>query len=76
VQEQLNGHNYTLGGEGYSIDETWYPIHIKTVYSSLQIMVPEQHCYYTVVIDLRKKTVLKIMPDVIPYVPPELNNST
>jgi hypothetical protein len=39
-------------------------------------MVPEQHCYYTVVIDLRKKTVLKIMPDVIPYVPPELNNST
>jgi hypothetical protein len=39
-------------------------------------MVPEQHTYYTILIDLRQKAVLKILPDVLPYVPPGLNSTT
>jgi hypothetical protein len=76
VQEQLKGYNYTIGGGGYYIEERWYPVYVKKVYPSVQIMVPEQHTYYTILIDLRQKAVLKILPDVLPYVPPGLNSTT
>jgi len=76
VHEQINGHDYTISSGGYSVEESWSPVHGKKVYPLVQIMVPERHTYYNVVIDLHRKAVLSVQPDVLPYMPQELMNST